>query len=240
MLIASKRHTPRDLEAWASTEDAARAWAATAVHRNRVAKTRAALLSFTGSGRCYAGTSWGKDSVVIAHLIVTMVPRVPIVWVRVEPDYNPDCLLVRDAFRSAFRPNYDEIEVKRGGSYRAHGTLVEGMRIATERYGDKYISGVRGDESGSRKMRMMTHGTSTDRTCAPIGWWTARDVFAYLTTNNLPVHPAYACTMDGLLSSEQIRVSPLGGDRGSRPGDGWGRKQWEERYYSDALYRAEL
>lgn len=238
MLIQSARHSALDLERWQLTEEQARVHAQLRIFERHVQRAQAALLSFTGSDRCYAGVSWGKDSVVLAHLIATLVPRVPLVWVRVDPDYNPDCPLVRDVFLRA-HPGvaYDEIIVQRSGIYRAHGTLEAGMRIAAERYGARYISGVRSEESSDRRRRMRSWGEASANTCAPLGWWSAWDVFAYLTTRGLPVHPAYACTMDGLLDPTKIRVSPLGGARGQRTGDGMGRAEWEQRYYGRELTR---
>lgn len=233
-MISSSRHSPTDLTSWARFEDRVRAWSGTKVHAKRIQKAKAAVLSFT-STPCYAGVSWGKDSVCLAHLVVTMVPRIPLVWVRVEPDFNPDCLLVRDAFLAAYpATRYDEIVVERAGEYVAHGTLHAGLRTAHARYGTRYLSGVRGAESSVRKRRVMG-GLETKNTCAPIGHWGGNDVFAYLAARGLPVHPAYACTLNGLLDPERIRVGPLGGDRGSRPGDGWGRKEWEDRYYRREL-----
>lgn len=236
MLIASSRHTEEDLSAWRLFADGAMAHSQTKRFRERVRRASEALTSFVGSGRCYAGVSWGKDSTALAHLVATTAPDVPLVWVRVEPDFNPDCLLVRNAFRATHsRFTYDEIVVARSGEYRAHGTLDAGMRVAARRYGARYLSGVRGEESGVRLRRMQTWSESSPNACAPIGWWNSLDVFAYLVSRYLPIHPAYACTMGWLLRHGDIRVSPLGGARGSRPGDGWGRAEWEERYYGEEL-----
>lgn len=232
-LIASPRHTAADLRFWAGFSAAAVLHANGPRFRSRLRKAESELLSFTGSGQCLAGVSWGKDSTVIAHMIVSLVPRVPIVWVRVDPDYNPDCILVRDAFLQLYPgARYDEITVKRGSVYRKHGTLIEGMKIAARRYGNRRITGVRGSESGSRSRRMKYFGFSTGKTCAPIGHWNHWDVFGYLLTRRSPIHPAYACTMGGKLDMDRgVRVSPLGGDRGNRPGDNMGRLEWERAYY---------
>lgn len=94
-----------------------------------------------------------------------------------------------------------------------------------------HLSGVRGQESGARALRMQRWGTTTARTCAPIGWWTGLDVFAYLGLHDLPIHPAYAMNVGGMLDRERIRVASLGGKRG----EGHGRAEWEARYYRHAL-----
>lgn len=242
MLIRSSRYTARDLEAWRRFETTARVHSQLSTYRKRVERARQATLSFSAVP-CYAGVSWGKDSVCLAHIVVTQAPQVPLVWVRVEPDYNPDCLLVRDEFLRLFpRARYDEIILNRSDvdSARAHGSLEAGARIAAAKYGDRYLSGVRAEESGTRKRRMQAFGESTARTGAPIGWWSGWDVFAYLVGCGLPIHPAYACTMGGALDPMRIRVAPIGGQRGTRPGDGMGRAEWERRYYGQELARLEM
>lgn len=174
-------------------------------------------------GRVYCGVSWGKDSVVAAHLVRLVAPAVPLVWVRVDPVENPDCPLVRDVFLDGWPGPYDEIVVDVGSRHRPD----PGFALARSRYGAAYISGVRGDESWTRTRRMQAFGVASKNTLAPLGWWSALDVFAYLERHGLPVHPAYAMTMGGLLDRTRIRVATLGGSRGT----GVGRREWELRYY---------
>lgn len=239
MLIQSTRHTGADLASWERTRLTAEAHAQGKRFRNTVV-TRAiqALFGFVND-HCYAGCSWGKDSVVLAHLIASQCPRVPLVWVRVEPIKNPDCLLVRDEFLRMYPAvRYEEIEVwcsRDSDGWHASGTLERGFAEAAKRFGLRHISGIRGEESGQRKRRMRAFGESTANTCAPIGWWTGMDVFAYLVDRRLPIHPAYACTMGGLLDPQRIRVASLGGRRG----DGMGRAEWEQRYYREELAQLE-
>lgn len=45
------------------------------------------------------------------------------------------------------------------------------------------------------------------------------------------MHPAYACSFGGALDRERIRVSSLGGQRGT----GHGRREWEWAYYRDEM-----
>lgn len=180
---------------------------------------------------------------MLAHLVVRSGADIPLVWVRAEPHANPDCVSVRDAFLAAHPARYDEIRVDstwtgsewalrwRGKDWRVsqedQHPIDVGFAIARERYGDRYLSGIRGAESSGRAMRMRRYGTSTVRTCAPLGWWSALDVFGYLALHDLPVHPVYAMTMGGALERERLRVDALGGETGI----GWGRREWERTYY---------
>lgn len=232
-LIASPRHRPEDVEAWALRERQDAVHAHLATHARRVEEARAALVDFAQHHACYAGVSWGKDSTALAHLVAIHAPTVPLVWVRTI-DANPDCALVRDAFVSAHPlARYVEAEGRRSPNAATHGSerggsLVDGLRRCGM-HGRPYLSGVRGAESMARRLRVARWGTTTARTCAPLARWSGADVYAYLYAHGLPVHPAYACTMGGLLDRDRIRVGPLGGER--TRGDGHGRREWEARYY---------
>jgi phosphoadenosine phosphosulfate reductase len=226
------RHTPGDLSRWKELARADAVHCQLHAYRSRVGRAVDALRAFVAVGDCYAGVSWGKDSTVIAHMIATHAPSVPVVWVRVSGVENPDCPLVRDAFLSEHRLRYEEISV---AAPQRGLTSSNGFAEARRRYGDRHISGVRGAESSTRMLRSRRWGHSTDRTCAPITWWSGADVYAYLHEHGLPVHPAYACTQGGLWDRDRIRVGALGGERGR----GTGRAEWERRYYGADIARIE-
>lgn len=238
-LIRVPQQSTRDVAFWNRQLRIDKVISRSRAHRRRVDNALAAIEHFVErvDGACYAGVSWGKDSTVLAHLVQRIAPNVPLVWVRVEPIANPHCVLVRDAFLQRYgAASYREIEIwctHDAEGWHASGTLERGFKQAAETFGGAHISGLRGSESGTRKLRMMRYGVASDRTCAPIGWWSGQDVFAYLYTHDLPVHPAYAMSVGGMLPRERIRVASLGGKRG----DGRGRAQWERRYYGDALRR---
>ena len=238
VLIPSHRHAPEDLKLWAILQKTDIA----AYGERMKAKEQAALdtmLEFARK-RCYIGVSWGKDSVVVAHLARQLLERdgieLPLAWIRVLPICNPDCHAVEDHYVNRFAPQYSRIDIHCRHDlfgYHATGTLEDGFAEARRRFGERHISGIRSSESSQRNLRMMTFGKITLRTCAPIGWWTARDVFCYLAHYDLPIHPAYAMLGGGRWDRERLRVASMGGKRG----DGIGREQWEREYYGDVLNR---
>jgi 3'-phosphoadenosine 5'-phosphosulfate sulfotransferase (PAPS reductase)/FAD synthetase len=235
VLVGESRCRPGDLERWAELERGDAVWASTRAFARRVERARRAALSFAAKGGCYSGVSWGKDSVALTHLLVGT--RTPIVWVRVEPLSNPDCLVVRDAFLREHDVNYHEIEVvaerDERGLWAGTGRLEQGFAEAAQRFGARYLSGVRGQESIARRNRMKIHGIESKNTSVPLGYWKLEDVYAYLYAHRLPVHPAYACTLGGLYSRDHLRVATLGGERGTEHG----RRAWEFAYYPEDMHR---
>lgn len=238
MLISSPRHTREDLRVWAerqAMDDAYLARCGAALQR-RAQAVQDEVRRFYDLGACYLGVSWGKDSVVVADLVADTMLPIPMVWIRVKPIDNPDCERVRNAFLHRWpSARYHEIVVwcrRDPDGWHATGTLENGFARAAEIAGGRrHISGIRSSESGPRKLRVMAYGLTTANTCAPIGRWSGAEVFAFLRQRDLPVHPAYACSLGGTLERERIRVSSLGGKRGT----GRGRAEWEHRYYADAL-----
>jgi len=233
-LIQSHRHTKRDLAHWGKLVRTDRMHARSQRFARRVDEAIGALVEFAERGSCYCGVSWGKDSVVVAHLVRVHAPSVPLVWVRVDPIENPDCVVVRDAFLRSFPGPYFEHSAScrhDAEGWHSTGTLEAGFKLAIAAHGKRHISGVRADESGIRKIRMRHWGHSSENTCAPIGWWSGQDVYAYLDAHDLPVHPAYACTMGGILDRDRVRVASLGGKRGRC----MGRHEWERTYYRREL-----
>ena len=143
-------------------------------------------------------------------------------------------MLVRDAFLARYPVRrYEEYEATLATNTDWNmaighdGAQAEFERVSALHGGARHVSGVRAQESGIRRLSMRHHGLSTARACRPIGWWHHEHVFAYLVGYDIPIHPAYACTMGGALDRGRIRVSTIGGERGRAHG----RAKWELQYY---------
>lgn len=239
MLIPCDRHTAADLKHWRMLEAAdALRWRREARRLERWACDAMDDIEAFSVAPCYAGLSCGKDSALLAWLVraleVSRGVRVPLVYVHVDPHANPHNRLVLDALRD-LEITAETITVRcerdASGAWLGTGRLEAGFALAAERYGDRYISGVRADESYARKMRLAGHGVSTARTCAPLSRWTTADVFAAAHGWGIPLHPAYAMTAGGRFPREHLRVATIGGVRGTERG----RREHEMLYY-----RAEL
>lgn len=226
-LISSSRLTEADRAAWARWETYDRVLANDPLLHQAAARARHIIEHFATAGPCYLGVSWGRDSVVTAHLAATSNVRIPLVHVTHNPHLgrvpNPDCATVRDVFLAEY-PQVDYHEIP--------GRLEDIPHLLGV---SRYISGVRAAESSARTWAMRRHGDTTATTCRPIGRWSHQQVWAWLAHNDLPVHPAYAMTYGGQLDRNTLRVHSLlgtgadthGVDHGTR----FGRREWEIRYY---------
>lgn len=237
MLLPSDRHTQADLDYWRDMEEADQ------IHGQRLQpKADAAIKIMREFARqpCYVATSWGKDSVVLSHLLVLSGLQLPLVNIWQEgPKHDPDVARVRDAFLSRFQCDYRELHVSRQEREQRDTThdpaLDIGIKRAAELLGTRrYIGGTRAAESGARTLRAR-RGIVVGCGCAPLSWWSDADVFGWLATYDLPVHPAYAMMGGGRWDRARIRVSIIGGAKGTQ----FGRREWEREYYGDVLRRLE-
>lgn len=239
MLIRHPRQTARDLEAWARWEREDAINASLPRMQRLEDQALADLEAFAAAGPCWVGTSWGKESIIVAHLAARLPHlSIPVVWFRAEPNANPDCYTVRDVFLSRWPVDYREVVCRipliggRWGIDEGYDPQWEAWHVDHPRH----VLGLRAEENTTRALRMKRWGTSTANTCAPIGFWRAADVYAYLHKHDLPIHPAYACSVGGMLERARLRVAALGGEEGT----GHGRAEWERRYYGRELDTAAL
>lgn len=229
MLIVSPRHRSGDLALWGEMEAADRVHGERLLRSDRPARSAATIREFASAGPSYCSVSWGKDSVVLAHLVLSECPAVPLVRFRSGEDKYPGDDQVRDAFLLMHpAATYHEFVVdwpQRGAAdWRRREALAED-RLGTRR---RFV-GIRAEEAAGRALSVARHGPSTVASCRPLAYWSTADVFGFLAARGLPVHPAYAMTGGGRWPRDRLRVSGLGG----QPGTAIGRAEWEAEYYGD-------
>src|SRR5690606_13484760 len=186
-LIVSPRHSRADLEHWKKLEAFDAVLARSEALTRKEAKALQVIREFASQGPCYVGTSWGKDSIVVAHLAWRLYAeglRLPVAWLPAGRLETPDCPRVRDAFLARFPVDYHEVEAaseeRPWGETEGHDGAQEAFEREARRFGTRYISGVRAEESSIRRLRMRMDGEISKNTCRPIGWWKGEEVFAYL------------------------------------------------------------
>lgn len=247
MLVESTRYTRRDKEAWDRLERIDAVWCRSDLYRRRVEEAQWTLSEFVEQHpTCYASISWGKDSTVLAHLVATLAPQIPCLLMRL-PAFNPDYTLVRDAFLSRWTLSYREIEPvpeRDANGYPFYKkAFFDGWKKIHKDFGRHHITGLRGEESSARSIRMQSFGLSSATSCCPLGHWEGRDVWAYLHEHELPVHPVYACSQGGLWERDRLRVGMIAQDLGERTqkwsGTGHGRREHDQLYYRDFLGQLE-
>lgn len=242
--LLRSRCTGLDWEMWRSWARADSVWAATRAHQKRVDAAARALEAFCASGpRGYIGVSWGKDSTAVMLLAHQLGIDWPLVYVAIEPVKHPDNDRTRDAWFARYpelAAHYHEVVVRcvpkpSTGRYDTNLAYKQGFAECARRFGSRYVSGVRADESGVRKMitRRLGLGDEGANTARPIGFWRGEDVFAFLRDE--PLSPAYPCTMAGLFERRRVRVNNLWGLYGEE----FGRREHEETYYRSDLRRIE-
>lgn len=250
MLIDSDRITQRDHETWQRLEHYDDALAADPRLDHLEAQAAEAVAEFLDGGDGYVSVSWGKDSVVAAHIAALVAPEARVVWVRSRHFEMPECEQVRDAFLETHPGvRYEEITVDLRNPKRGEPGFIERQAdpgadhqdVLKENLDGRYISGVRAEESRIRGISIGHRGLVTKSTCRPIGRWNATHVFAYLHREDLPVHPAYAMSAGGYYDRRWLRVHPL---CAALPGQsavhGRDHATWEDRYYGDVITAAHL
>lgn len=238
MLIDSPRITVADRAVWEEQEIADAIGAQSKTLARKWSVCQEYVREFLSHGPAWAGVSWGKDSVVLAFLLMQVAPKTPLRYMRVEPVCNPDCLSVRDEFLRRYPTcDYDEAVVTLScddnGGLRTTGRLEEASKIIQKKLGPRRISGVRSEESAVRLMRTLWFGIHTANTSAPLSHLKTSEVFALLYRDQLPAHPAYAMCGGGRWPRQHLRVATLGGERGNQ----FGRAEWEQEYYGAELRR---
>lgn len=243
MLLTCDRHTEADYDQWEKWEEVDAINSKTNGYIYRLNKTLKLLREFIDRNRedtYYVGVSWGKDSVVLAHMIYMLEARPNNIYIRQLDNENPYSANVRNSFLDKYPLVYEELMYTYQEStpeWFKHGKPNRWFQILNElnqKY-DKRITGLRKDESAKRKFRFIVYGIESHRSFTPFVNFTVEDIFAYLYENTLPVHPNYAMTGGGRWDRNRIRVASLG----NKEGDGIGRREWEKEYYADILRRME-
>lgn len=227
-------------------------WARTLAHRRKVDRARRELVASTMGKRAVVCSSWGKDSCALVALCSSVFgPGFDVVHLR-SPYELPGHERVTDWF--ADRCQMHTVDTRKSlGEYvdwlREHGLHYERDNAPLLSRGKQakrddmlewilargythQVLGMRAEESKARRQcfraRGLTYRAHGLTVCNPIGWWTTRDVWAYLVDRGIPWHPLYDCESHG-----ETRETLRNGGWLSVHGCNDARVPWLREHYPD-------
>lgn len=236
MLIKTDRHTEKDLELWSELEEMDDIYYSTHRMSGREQFAIECIKAFALSGDFLMCVSWGKDSITALHLCLRALgPKFLIICAKGTYKTRAANVMyldeVKDKFPGFPKNKYVEINYP---EYPPHSKEKSLTQYQTETGLSRYISGIRAQESGKRKISRKVHGIITENVCRPIIDWPVEAVFAYCHHYQLPLHPDYGMLGGGRYERNFKRV---GGSIGGQDGQNMGREEWEREYYPDVLAR---
>jgi phosphoadenosine phosphosulfate reductase len=226
--------------------------------RSHTAKVRRARLeiehALKSSNRFAVCSSWGKDSCALVGLVLSVVGTgFDVVHLRSPYElpghgrilewasgrcviYTVDTTRTLGDYVSWLQEHglhYERESLLERGKASKRDDMLEWIR--EQGYGLQLL-GMRAEESKGRRQcfrrRGLTYQAHGLTVCNPIGWWTTRDVWAYLVSRNIPWHPLYDCETHG-----ETRETLRNGGWLSVHGCNDARVPWLRRHYPNE-YRA--
>jgi phosphoadenosine phosphosulfate reductase len=154
-------------------------------------------------------TSFGIQSAVMLHLVTTQVPDIPVIFV--DTGYLfPETYQFADELTKRLNLNLKTYLPLQSAAYQEaiYGKLweqgiegltkynrinkIEPMNRAVQELGAKaWLSGLRRNQSSTRKQRKVLEQQNKIVKIYPIIDWNDKDVYDYLTKHDLPYHPLW-------------------------------------------------
>ena len=154
-------------------------------------------------------TSFGIQSAVMLHLVTTQIPNIPVIFVDTGYLFPSTYTFARDlterlqlnlktfipkqtsAQQEALYGKMWEKEIEDLDRYNRINKVEPMNRAITELGAEAWLSGLRRTQSSTRTDRSFTEQQNKILKVYPILDWSDRDIYNYLTENNLPYHPLW-------------------------------------------------
>lgn len=172
------------------------AWAKRPQFRAKIESSNEIISQSLALAPGYVGISWGKDSVVLLHLVQQICPDIPAIsFTHPERELIANYAEVEGEYCQRFNPNLLNLSME--GDHVPD--KVNGARLW-----DTYpvaLLGIRKEESQKRSIAIGRYGVIHQYQSGvkkgswrsfPLAYWTWQDVWAYIASNDLPSLNAYA------------------------------------------------
>ena len=195
-------------------------WSRTSEYKKRLKEAKQiisnALHTFK---KPYIAWSGGKDSTVLTHLVLQKNPQILVIHWDYGPYYIPKNLhtqILKNAEKMAIK----NLQILTSTIYNKKGTKAQNIlgrifigieipRLAKQGYDAAFI-GLRAEESIKRKLKPLTEKTPSGITnIYPIHKLTWRDIWAYITTNQIPYLTTFYDKYNKLLGYHKTRFTTL-------------------------------
>lgn len=190
----------------------------------------------------YLSWSCGKDSTVVLSLLrnIDKSHEIPVIHFDLGVEL-PNTEEYKKNFEdiTTFKPSRSLLEVMEEFGFESKECKKSNfIKEFTEKNKfDGHIMGLRYDESSARR-NLYKKGAVYKRendgmlVCNPIYNWSFEDVFAYLISSNVPIHPHYSIKSSQPLEERRVGGYVSGRNRGSE----FGRFYWFKEQYPKEFY----
>lgn len=154
-------------------------------------------------------TSFGVQSAVMLHMVTSVVPNIPVIFI--DTGYLfPETYQFAEQLRERLDLNLKTYHPLQSAAHQEaiHGKLWEQGLDGLDRYNrinkvepmnraineldaKAWLSGLRRSQSSTRTSRQVAELQNKTWKIYPIIDWNDRDIYNYLTENNLPYHPLW-------------------------------------------------
>lgn len=201
----------------------------------------------------YISCSWGKDSILVVHLIISKYPDTKVVFMNSGYALS-DIYKFRNYYLKEYGiKNYIELKCPHDyaklniqyGLPSIDRSISDHEKVkniikkdvieewAVENNFDCCFWGIRADETAGRKKLLRRHGllykVSNIAKCSPIGWWSNEDVWNIIDYYGLPYSEIYNKEMKPFFIRNNIKNGGyLTTDKANQ-----GRLIWLKKFYPD-------
>ena len=135
------------------------------------------------------GCSFGKDSMVTLHLVLSVEPKIPVFSVMADTEFEETYEFAKEMLKK-YDLNYTEHVFSQDAEKCCGTPKVEKTKEALAEY-DAWISGVRRTEGITRSDFQPSEEKNGLVKINPILDFTELDIWRYLAVNGIPVNPKY-------------------------------------------------